>query len=148
MTKSGDFRDFNILVVDDDVSFREDILKVLRKLGCKHVRMVDRGTRALTEVCHHHPDFILLDVIMPGMDGFTTSTIIRDHEVAFGARAFVAGLSSGTVDWREYCIEAGMDACLRKPVHRRNLERLLESLAIESGSYSALQSEKLLPQNH
>lgn len=141
--RSGDFRDLDILVVADQIRFREDLRGILGKLGCKHVRLVDRGLQALTEVCHQHPDFILLDVIMPGMDGLTASTIIRDYEADVGYRAFVAGLSNGKVDWQDYCIEAGMDVCLRKPVCHRNLEQLLRNLTIDSASSDVHQSENL-----
>lgn len=142
MAKSRDFRDLDILVVDDEIFFREDIRNALRDLGCKHVRLVDRGIRALTEVCHHHPDFILLDMTMPGMDGLTASTIIRDYEADVGYRAFMAGLSNGKVDWRDYCIEAGMDICLRKPVCRWNLEQLLGNLVAHPAGPGVPQSER------
>ncbi len=145
--RSGDFRDLDILVVDDENFFRDDIRNTLRDLGCRHVRLADRGIRALTEVCHHHPDFILLDVIMPGMDGLTASTIIRDYEADVGYRAYMAGLSNGKVDWRDYCIEAGMDVCLIKPVCRWNLEQLLENLVVDSASSDAHQSKKNSPPN-
>lgn len=146
MARSGDFRDLDILVVEDQFFFREDIRGMLCDLGCKHVRLVDRGMQALTEVCHQHPDFILLDVIMPGMDGLTASTIIREYEADVGYRAFVVGLSNGTVNWEDNCAEAGMDVCLRKPMCRRNLEQLLHNLVIDSAS-SVTQSENLPHRN-
>lgn len=132
--RSADFRDLDILVVADQIHLREDLQGIFCKLGCKHVRLVDRGLQALTEVCHQHPDFILLDVIMPGMDGLTASTIIRDYEADVGYRAFMVGLSNGKVDSQDYCIEAGMDVCLRKPVCRRNLEQILQNLVVPSAS--------------
>ncbi len=133
MREAGDFRDLDILVVADQYEFRATVRSILWNLGCKKVRLADRGLQALSEVCRQHPDFILMDVLMPGMDGFTASTVIRHYEAALGSRAILVGLSHGKIDWRDYCLEAGMDVCLRKPVCRRSLERLLRSARSRSG---------------
>lgn len=125
--QSADFRQFEILVVDDQLFLRKALGKILTDLGCRKVRLADCGLRALSEVCRRHPDIILMDVLMPGMDGLTASTVIRDYEASQGHRAFILGLSNGKVDWREYCIEAGMDHCLGKPVSREYLESLLHA---------------------
>lgn len=130
MTKSGDFRNLDILVVDDQSFFRLGIGNMLSTLGCRHVRLVHGGIEALREVCHQHPDIIFLNVIMPGMDGLTASTVIRDYEADVGCRAFVIGLSNGKIDWQDYCLEAGMDGCLRAPVCRSRLETLLRDVDV------------------
>ena len=128
MIELGDFRHFEILVVDDQSFFRDAIGKMLADLGCRKVRSVDCGLRALSEVCRRHPDLILMDVLMPGMDGLTASTVIRDYESSQGCRAVILGLSHRDPEWiRDYCIEAGMDLCFEKPVSRRMLEQLLRN---------------------
>jgi len=121
------FRQCEILVVDDQVVCRNAIGKILADLGCNRVRLADGGLRALSEVCRHHPDVILMDVMMPGMDGMTASTIIRNYEADVGSRAFLVGLFGGKTDWRDYCIEAGMDVFLVKPICRQRLEQLLRN---------------------
>jgi len=55
--------------------------------------------QALKEVCHQHPDFIFLDAIMPGIDGSTASTIIRDYEADVGYRASVVGSQTRAVNF-------------------------------------------------
>ncbi len=70
-----------------------------------------------------------MDVLMPGMNGMTAAIVIRDYEASQGRRAFILGLSHREPDWvRDYCIEAGMDFCLGKPMCCRGLEQLLRSL--------------------
>jgi CheY-like chemotaxis protein len=128
VVESRNFGHFEILVVDDQLFFRDAIRKILADLGCRKVRLVDCGLSALSEVCRQHPDVILMDVLMPGMDGLTASSIIRDYEASQGFRAFILGLSNREPDWvRDYSIDAGMDHCLGKPVCCRSLELLLRS---------------------
>ena len=94
MVQSKDFRQFESLVVDDQLSFRNALGDILADLGCKKIRLADCGLRALSEVCRCHPDVIFMDVLMPGMDGLTASTVIRDYETSQGRRAFILGLSN------------------------------------------------------
>lgn len=68
-----------ILVVDDR---KENLLamdKLLKPLGAE-VHKVDSGEAALSEVLHHHFAVILLDVQMPGMDGFETATLLHSNK--------------------------------------------------------------------
>jgi CheY-like chemotaxis protein len=147
MVESENFRQIEILVVDDQLSFRTAIEKILVDLRCNKVRLVDCGLRALSEVCRRHPDVIFMDLVMPGMDGLTASTIIRNYEADVRYRAFMVGLSNGKVDWRDYCIEAGMDLCLRKPVCHRDLEQLLQNLVVRSASSDTHQTRTPFPPN-
>ena len=117
-----------ILIVDDHPMMREALTAALmEEADMNVVGQASEGHEAiqLLETCN--PDIILMDVLMPGMDGLTASTVIRDYEASQGHRAFILGLSNGKVDWREYCIEAGMDHCLGKPVSREYLESLLHA---------------------
>lgn len=65
-----------ILVIDDDTSIRLTLSKILAKEGY-HLIQAESGQTAI-EVCQsQQPDLILLDVIMPGMDGFETCKALR-----------------------------------------------------------------------
>jgi CheY-like chemotaxis protein len=61
-----------VLVVDDDDSIREITQMALEVVGGWQVLPADGGERALDLAREHHPDAVLLDVMMPGMDGPTT----------------------------------------------------------------------------
>lgn len=68
-----------ILVVDDR---KENLLamdKLLKPLGAE-IHKVDSGESALSEVLHHHFAVILLDVQMPGMDGFECATLLHSNK--------------------------------------------------------------------
>lgn len=61
-----------VLVVDDDESIREVTRLALEIFGGWHVLTAESGPSALETAAAHHPDGVLLDMMMPGMDGLTT----------------------------------------------------------------------------
>jgi CheY-like chemotaxis protein len=69
----------NILVVDDSSDTREPLMKLLRLYG-HGVSAAADGLEALHSIEEHAPDLILLDVMMPHMDGLTFLKHLRDHQ--------------------------------------------------------------------
>ena len=61
-----------VLIVDDDDEIREITKLALELMGGWHVIDADRGAAALSLAREHRPDVVLLDVMMPEMDGPTT----------------------------------------------------------------------------
>ncbi|MGV3533693.1 MAG: response regulator, partial [Chthoniobacteraceae bacterium] len=68
----------NILLVDDRRERLLALQTILEPLG-QHLVSASSGTEALRELLHHEFAVILLDVHMPGMDGFETAQLIRDR---------------------------------------------------------------------
>lgn len=66
-----------ILCVEDDPDIRAIAQFALEKIGGFHVGAVESGQSALAELPHLKPQLILLDVMMPGMDGPETLAAIR-----------------------------------------------------------------------
>lgn len=58
-----------IMLIDDHPKFTQSMKIYLESTGAYEVREVNSGIRALAAVRHFKPDLILLDIIMPGMDG-------------------------------------------------------------------------------
>ena len=74
-----------MLIVDDDPSIRQICREVL-ELGGYQVRDAGSATAALAEARRFRPDMILLDVLMPGIDGYRTAEMIRaDPAIGDGA---------------------------------------------------------------
>lgn len=71
-----------ILLVDDDASIRRVAEISLTRVGNWIVRLADSGKSALATVADFRPDVILLDVMMPVMDGVSTFKLLRDHDAA------------------------------------------------------------------
>jgi len=99
----------SILIIDDQPANLKVLLSLLKENGFE-VRIAENGERALKVLAHHHPDIVLLDVMMPGMDGFTTCRRMKDDEktrdipVIFmtaldSLEDKVAGFEAGGVDY-------------------------------------------------
>lgn len=70
--------DFKILVAEDDLFLRELSVKKLRKSGYNVVEALD-GIEALDKIIKEKPSIVLLDIIMPGLEGFEVLKRIRAH---------------------------------------------------------------------
>jgi CheY-like chemotaxis protein len=118
-------------VVDNHREDREALTALLSFYGPPQIRVAEHGIQALSEVCRRHPTCIFLNLLMPGMDGFTVATMIRNYERTLRRRACIVALSSmQTAAIESYCFEADIDGCLAKPVCRRELDRILRLLGI------------------
>ena len=105
-----------ILVVDDDVALAEMIGIILQNEGYEVVFCAD-GSAALTQFQEHNPDLVLLDVMLPGMDGFDVCRAIRRVSdapiVMLTARSDTADVVTG--------LEAGADDYVPKPFKPKEL---------------------------
>ena len=105
-----------ILVVDDDVALAEMIGIVLQNEGYEVVFCAD-GSAALTQFQENNPDLVLLDVMLPGMDGFDVCRAIRRVSdapiVMLTARSDTADVVRG--------LEAGADDYVPKPFKPKEL---------------------------
>ena len=67
-----------ILVVEDDSTIRTILEMALLGAGFKDLKSVARGDEGLAEARRMRPDLVLLDLMLPGLDGFTVATRIRE----------------------------------------------------------------------
>ncbi len=108
-----------ILIVDDE-PFNVDYLEQeLEDLGYQTVSATS-GPEALAKVAAEAPDLILLDVTMPGMDGFTVCRILKEQEET-QLIPVVIMTALGAREDRIKGIEAGADDFLTKPVNQLEL---------------------------
>jgi NarL family two-component system response regulator LiaR len=68
-----------ILVVEDEVIVAEDIRRSLQNLGYSVPSVVSSGEMAVKKVEEHNPDLVLMDLVMPGMDGASATRAIRQR---------------------------------------------------------------------
>jgi two-component system, OmpR family, response regulator MprA len=101
----------NILIVDDEPSVQQAINRALTLEGYA-VRMAADGTEALTAIAAAQPDLVILDVLMPGIDGLEVARRLRRA----GNRVPILMLTAReAVDDRVAGLDAGADDYLAKP---------------------------------
>ncbi len=132
-TKSGLAR---ILVVEDNTINRKFALSLLKKIGYR-VDAAVNGVEAVKILGSISYDVVLMDVRMPGMDGYEATRIIRDgksnvrnHDIPI--IAMTAHAMKGD---RERCLEEGMDDYVSKPIEPQKLVDAIERQLAKSSSY-------------
>ncbi len=115
-----------ILIVDDEPDILEFLSYNIRKEGFK-VYVASNGQEALRIVQQINPSLILLDVMMPVMDGIETCQIIRKD--LHLNQPIIAFLTARTEDYAQIAgFEAGADDYINKPIRPRLLLSKIESL--------------------
>jgi len=120
----------NILVVDDDAVVRRYLEVQLSKLGCRLAFAAD-GYEALARIEEDPPSLVLLDIVMPGLDGFEVCRRIKGsletHDLP------VIHFTSLGQEAKERSFEAGADDFLNKPLNMVELRsRVRSHLLIQS----------------
>ena len=118
-----------ILVVDDDPSVRALVRDVLELEG-HDVRVAEDGYAALRAVAAERPDGVVLDVVMPGMDGH--EVLARLRAMAGGRELPVVMLTASADDataWRGW--QGGVDVLLGKPFDPDELLRSFDGLVAD-----------------
>jgi two-component system cell cycle response regulator DivK len=108
-----------ILIVEDNEKNMKLARDVLQFNGFRTLEAVtaEQGLRLAAE---HHPDLILMDIQLPGMDGLTALRRLRDDPVTAGIK-IVALTAFAMKDDRERFVGAGFDGYLSKPISIREL---------------------------
>ena len=118
-----------ILVIDDDPMIHNQMKRTFEKEGYKIVCVSD-GEEGLTLARKLHPTLITLDVLMPGMDGWTVLTKLKaDPEVA-NIPVFVISM----VDEENKGYTLGASEYITKPIDRTRLHILMKKYRWDSGS--------------
>jgi diguanylate cyclase (GGDEF)-like protein/PAS domain S-box-containing protein len=128
-----------VLVVDDDARLRDLLCTVLTPLACEIVQ-ADSGEEALTALLRGKVSVIVMDINMPGMDGFETAQLIREAgEHTSTPIIFLTGQADDKDLNRGY--DLGAVDFLLKPVSRRVLYAKVKALLELDQSFARLRIE-------
>jgi PAS domain S-box-containing protein len=113
-----------ILLIDDNVDLGRSMSRLLELLG-HEVAVVHDGPAGLEAVHSFRPELILLDIGLPGMDGYEVIRRLRRDESTRDARV-IAITGNGQDDDRERALAAGFDDYLTKPIDKSTLLDLFQ----------------------
>jgi PAS domain S-box-containing protein len=118
-------RPLRVLVVEDNRVNQEVVIRMLRKQG-HFFTLAQDGLEALEALARETFAAVLMDVQMPGMDGWEATRQIRAREAGSGRHVPIIAMTAHVLKGdRERCLNAGMDAYLPKPIDLQALSRLL-----------------------
>jgi PAS domain S-box-containing protein len=126
-----------VLLAEDNVVNQRVAVTMLRKLGCR-VDVAANGRLAVAMSAETEYDLILMDCMMPELDGFEATQQIRTR-AAKGRVRIVAMTANAMPGDREQCLAAGMDDYIAKPVEFSHLEEIVRR-AVEPDTPAPLES--------
>ena len=111
----------SVLVIDDDATVRELMAHYLKEEGY-HVITAGDGQSGIQKALENHPSVITLDVMMPGMDGWTVLSKIKSHSDL----AHIPVIMLTMIDDRGTGYTLGASEYITKPVDRRKISKVLK----------------------
>jgi twitching motility two-component system response regulator PilH len=115
-----------VLLVEDSHAEREYISEILMIHGLK-VRVARDGIEALEQINHFNPDLILLDIVMPRMNGYEVCRRLKSDLTTQAVPVVIYSLKQQEFD-RYWGIKQGADAYLAKPVKANELISTIKQL--------------------
>jgi CheY-like chemotaxis protein len=124
--KEAVFHSKKILLVDDDMRNVFALSKILQERGMEVIKS-ENGKKALEMLdTHTDIDLVLMDIMMPEMDGYEAMKRIR-AQVKFRNLPIIALTAKAMKDDKQKCIDAGANDYITKPI---DVERLLSLMRV------------------
>lgn len=113
-----------ILVVDDLPTELELICRTLQDAGLEVMRAED-GEEAISRIREEHADLVILDVVMPRMNGFEVIRELRENDKTKHTPIVICTQKNTEID-RSWAAELGADAYLNKPFDPQQLVNIVK----------------------
>ncbi len=121
-----------VLLVEDNAVNRHLAMKFLNGLACD-VEVAENGIEAVEKARSGEFGLILMDCLMPEMDGYEATRLIRQQQAATQRRVPIVALTANALTSdRQECFAAGMDDYLAKPFRKGDLQRMVQRWARRS----------------
>lgn len=132
MNRSLSLTPLRLLVVDDCPDSAES-LRILGMLWGHQVRTASNGKTALEMAADFEPHVVLLDIAMPGMNGYEVARQLR--QMPGTQKVFILAVTGyGRTQDRDQAFESGFDLHLTKPLDPRVLEDFLSKVIVGASS--------------
>lgn len=125
-----------ILIIDDEVAFTDLMRMNLEKTGDFDVRVENQSNLALRVAREFEPDVILLDIVMPGMDGGDLSARFKEHPKLKNIPVIIiSALVANNETADDAVAMSGDQIIVAKPVRMEKLRKSIDfALASQAGS--------------
>ena len=120
-------RRLKVLVAEDNMINRRVIAKILERAG-HEAHLVGNGEEALEVLDNERFDVVVMDLHMPIMNGIEATKLYRYATVGHAEPPIIGLTADATPSARQGAKEAGMDACLTKPIEPKHLLDTIDSL--------------------
>jgi two-component system sensor histidine kinase/response regulator len=121
-----------VLLAEDNAINQKLAIRLLEKMGCR-VDVAANGIEAVQMSSQVPYAMILMDCLMPEMDGFEATRTIREREAGGKRIPIVALTANAMAGDRERCLEAGMDDYLSKPFRADDLRAVFSRFCPRTG---------------
>lgn len=120
-------RSVPVLLVEDNIVNQKLAARMLEKFGCV-VDVAENGTSAVKAWQDKHYQMIFMDCIMPQMDGYEATRLIRQQESEAGLQKtpIIALTANAMVGEEDLCRASGMDDFITKPIKAEQLKSVVE----------------------
>lgn len=135
-----------ILIVDDDARGRDTLEAILTGLG-HELRFAQNGQDALTQARENPPDLILLDIMMPGIDGFEVCRRLRTDSVLAAVPVIMTTALDDKAS-RIAGIDAGADDFISKPMDRLEIRARVNTIIRLNRYRKLIRQQAQLSQAH
>jgi CheY-like chemotaxis protein len=123
-------RPARVLIVDDERANRQ-LLQIMLEPEGYELSVATSGEEALASVAQQRPDLVVLDIMMPGMNGYVVASRLKADPATRHIPVLVLS-SLDDQNSRAHGAGAGADGFLAKPVDRRELCRLVRTMLVAS----------------
>jgi CheY-like chemotaxis protein len=116
-----------VLIVDDDASSVQTLVRVLHEFGHRETRVARSASDALRVAVEFRPAIIVLDIELPDMGGYELGTLLHQHPQLRPTR-LIALTDKGDHAAREHARASGFERYMVKPITAAVVREVLEAL--------------------
>ena len=124
-----DKKSIKILLVEDNIINQKVALRMIEKVGYTAAVALN-GIEAIEAVRSTNYDIVLMDILMPEMDGLEATKLIKEEFSARQSPRIIAMTANTVQSDEQMCLDAGMDDYITKPIRIEVLSRKLKSWSI------------------
>lgn len=123
------YQGLKVMVIDDSKTIRRTAETLLKKVGCDVITASD-GFEALSKIADTQPDIIFVDIMMPRLDGYQTTALIKNNKVFKTTPVVMLSSKDGLFDRARGRI-VGSEQYLTKPFTKEELLGAIKDLVQE-----------------